>query len=113
MADVEQMDVDAVLDSLNAALRLQYRSALQYLVVSGGGRGTQSLAIGEQLWSYAQAEFADTRLLVSKVVALGGEPEVRIADVTYDPQVEKGLEHLIEIEEDALAALHKVIPDTG
>ena len=31
MTDVEKMDVDAVLDSLNAALRLQYRSALQYL----------------------------------------------------------------------------------
>src|SRR5919202_2242034 len=104
--DVEKMDVDAVLDSLNAALRLQYRSALQYLVVSGGGRGTHSLAIGEQLWGYAQAEFADTRLLVSKVVALGGEPDVEVADVAYHRQIEDGLEHLIAIEEETLAALH-------
>ena len=113
MSDPEPMDVPAVLDSLNVALRLQYRSALQYLVLAGGGRGTQALAIGEQLWEYAQLEFADTRLLVSKVVALGGTPEIRVADVTYEASVEDGLRHLITVEEEALAALHQVIPDTG
>jgi bacterioferritin (cytochrome b1) len=113
MPKTEQMDVPAVLDSLNEALRLQYRSALQYLVTAGGGRGTHSLAIGEQLWSYAQAEFADARLVISKIVALGGEPDVEVADIAYHRQVEDGLQHLIEIEEEALAAFHAVIPDTG
>lgn len=113
MPDVEQMDLTAVLESLNGALRLQYRSALQYLVASGGGRGMQSLAVGEQLWAFAQAELADARLLVSKVVALGGEPEVAVPEVAYERDVEDALRGLIEIEEEALAALHKVIPDTG
>jgi bacterioferritin (cytochrome b1) len=113
MSDPEPMDVPAVLESLNAALRLQYRSALQYLVLAGGGRGTHALAIGEQLWVYAQAEFVDARLMISKIVALGGEPEVAVADVSYEPSVEDGLKKLIGLEEEALAALHRVIPDTG
>ena len=111
--DVERMDVPAVLDSLNAALRLQYRSTLQYLVVSGGGRGFHSIAIGEELWRYAQAELADTRLIINKIVALGGTPVVDTADVTYVPDITASVKHLIEIEEEVLAALHKVIPDTG
>jgi bacterioferritin (cytochrome b1) len=111
--DVERMDVPAVLDSLNAALRLQYRSTLQYLVVSGGGRGFHSIAIGEELWRYAQAELADTRLIINKIVALGGTPVVDTGDVTYVPDITASVKHLIEIEEEALAALHKVIPDTG
>jgi bacterioferritin (cytochrome b1) len=111
--DVERMDVPAVLDSLNEALRLQYRSTLQYLVVSGGGRGFHSIAIGEELWRYAQAELADTRLIINKIVALGGTPVVDTADVTYVPDITASVKHLIEIEEEALAALHKVIPDTG
>ena|SRR3712207_146132 len=111
--DVERMDVPAVLDSLNDALKLQYRSTLQYLVVSGGGRGFHSIAIGEELWRYAQAELADTRLVINKIVALGGTPVVETADVTYVPDITASIKHLIEIEEEALAALHKVIPDTG
>jgi bacterioferritin (cytochrome b1) len=111
--DVERMDVPAVLDSLNEALRLQYRSTLQYLVVSGGGRGFHSIAIGEELWRYAQAELADTRLIINKIVALGGTPVVDTADVTYVPDITASVKHLIEIEEEALSALHRVIPDTG
>jgi bacterioferritin (cytochrome b1) len=107
------MDVPAVLESLNVALALQYRSALQYLLVSGGGRGPQAMAMGEQLWNYAQAELADARQLVSKIVALGGEPETGVAALTYNADTGDNLNHLIATEQEALAALHKVIPDTG
>jgi bacterioferritin (cytochrome b1) len=113
MPDQEKMNVPAVLDGLNAALRLQYRSALQYLVVAGGSRGPHAIAIGEEVWRNAQAEFADARLLISKIVALGGEPNVDVASLAYEPRIEDALKHLIAIEEEALAALHKVIPDTG
>jgi bacterioferritin (cytochrome b1) len=107
------MDVAAVLESLNTALSLQYRSALQYLVVSGGGRGLHALAIGEELWQYAQAELADTRMLVSKIVALGGDVNVDVAALTYSADMRVSLNHLIVTEEEAIAALHKVIPDSG
>lgn len=107
------MDVPAVLESLNKALALQYRSALQYMLVSGGGRGTHSLAIGDKLWQYAQDEYADARQLVSKIVALGGTPTTEVAAITYDGPIEEELKRLIGFEEECLAAIHKVIPDTG
>jgi bacterioferritin (cytochrome b1) len=109
----EPMDVPAVLESLNAALRLQNRSALQYMMIAGGSRGTHALAIGEQLWVYAQEEYADTRLVISKIVALGGEPQTDVAPVEYCRDIEEALKVLISMEEECLAALHKVIPDTG
>jgi bacterioferritin (cytochrome b1) len=113
MADDDEMDVHAILESLNAALRLQHRSALHYLLVAGGGRGPHALAIGEALWRYAEEEFSDARLLISKIVALGGEPTVEVAPFAYAARIERALEELIEEEEEAIAALHAVIPDTG
>jgi bacterioferritin (cytochrome b1) len=109
----DQMDVPDVLEKLNRALSLQYRSALMYALAAGGGRGTHSLAIGEQLAVYGQAEYADVRLLISKIVALGGEPTIEVAPPAYAPQVADALGRLVEAEEETLAALHGVIPSTG
>ena len=109
----DPMDVPAVLEHLNAAVRLQYRSALQYLIVASGGRGAHALAVGAQLREYAEAEFADAGLLVSKIVALGGEPDVEVAPLAFEPVVEDGIRHLIECEKEALAAIHAVIPPSG
>jgi bacterioferritin (cytochrome b1) len=113
MAKQETMDVQEALERLNEALRLQYRSVLQYLLVSGGGRGIDSLAVGAELSRYAEAELADARLLISKIVALGGEPQTEVASLEHQASIHAGLSHLIEIEEETLAALHAVIPATG
>jgi bacterioferritin (cytochrome b1) len=113
VANDDRMDVPAVLEQLNQALELQSRSALQYLLAAGGGQGTHALAVGEQLWNYTQAEFADARPLISKIVALGGEPSVQAAGPSYHKRIEDALDHLIETETEALAALHAVIPHTG
>jgi len=113
VADQEKMDVEAVIEQLNRAASLQYRSVLQYLLAAGGGRGTHALAVGEQLWVYAQSELADTRLLVSKIVALGGQPATEPAAPAFHPQIEDALDALIESEDETLAALHAVIPHSG
>jgi bacterioferritin (cytochrome b1) len=113
MSDPDPMDVPEVLDRLGDALRLQYRSVLHYLLVSGGGRGFHAMAIGEQLARYAEDELADARLLISKIVALGGRPVTEIAPLAYEPEVKDGLRALIKTEEETLAALHAVIPPTG
>jgi bacterioferritin (cytochrome b1) len=113
VASDDKMDVPAVIEQLNEALGLQYRSVLSYLLAAGGGRGTHALAVGEQLWRYAQAELEDTRLLISKVVALGGEPAVQPATATFHRTIEEALDALIETENETLAALHAVIPHSG
>jgi bacterioferritin (cytochrome b1) len=107
------MDVEAVVAQLNRALTLQYRSVLQYLLAAGGGRGTHALAVGEQLWSYSEAELADSRLLISKIVALGGEPTTQPATPAYHPDMEQAIDALIAGEDETLAELHAVIPHSG
>ena len=113
MSDEELMDVPAAIEQLNASLRGQRRAAMQFLLASAGAKGIEAMALGDQLWRYAEAEFADTRMLVSKIVALGGDPDVTPVEMSYITDIGKTLDHLIEIEEETLAALHAVIPHTG
>src|SRR3954464_11951153 len=75
VADAEEsLDVEQAVIRLNDALKLQYRSVHQYTLSSGSLFGFEYQSLGDRLWEYAKAELADTRKLVEKVVALGGEP---------------------------------------
>ena len=75
MAEAEEkLDVEAAVSRLNDALKLQYRSAHQYMLSSGSLFGFEFQALGDRLWEFAEAELADARRLVEKIVALGGEP---------------------------------------
>jgi bacterioferritin (cytochrome b1) len=109
----DPMDVPAVLEHLDAALRLQYRSVLQFALAAGGGTGALSFAVGEQLHAYGEAEYADLRLLVSKIVALGGQPTTDLPPLSHEPETEDALSLLIGAEEEAIEALHAVIPHSG
>ena len=113
MPSPDPLDTDAVLDKLDGALALQYRSALQYAQVAGSLTGLQWQVLGLQLWSFAQAELDDARRLVEKVVALGGTPPGPPAELRYEPDPEQAITLLIDNECEAVAALHAVIPDTG
>jgi hypothetical protein len=59
--DKDPLDVDAAVERLNAALRLQYRSVLGYTLAAGSVTGFQHLGMAELLWRFAQAELDDTR----------------------------------------------------
>lgn len=98
---------------LNAALSLQYRSACQYTTASGSLFGFEFQGLGDRLWAFGQAELADARLLVEKVVALGGEPVTDVAGFDWAGDAEKAVEQLIENEQAAISALQSVIPETG
>ena len=107
------MNLGAVREKLAKALRLQYRSALQYTVTAGSIVGIEYQAFGDSLWKFAEAELADARRLVEKLAALGGEPPVRAPDLQYDLEPRKALEWLIESETEVIESLQDVIPDTG
>ena len=113
MPDVDPLDTEAVVDLLDTALSLQYRSALQYTQVAGSLTGLQWQVLGLQLWSFAEAELDDARRLVEKVVALGGTPPSTPAELRFEPDPEKAIGVLIDNECQAVAALHAVIPKTG
>jgi bacterioferritin (cytochrome b1) len=109
----ERLDVETAIDRLNDALRLGYRSALQYTLTSGSLFGFEFQALGDRMWEYGQAELADVRLLVEKVVALGGEPATEPAELRWDGEPGNAVEWLIESETDAIDALQAAIEPTG
>ena len=109
----DPMDVDKVLECLNEALRLQHRSILQFNLASGSMLGLEVQAITRDLWAFAQAELDDTRRLVEKIAALGGDPTPKVARVSWHADPRKVLDVLIEHEDEAIAALHAVIPHSG
>ena len=109
----ETMNLGAVREKLAKALRLQYRSVLQYTLTAGSIVGIEYQAFGDRLWLFAEAELEDMRRLVEKLVALEGEPPVRAPDLRHDVEPRKALEWLIESETEAIESLQDVIPETG
>jgi bacterioferritin (cytochrome b1) len=110
---MDHMDVPKVLEGLNRALVLQQRSVLQFTMGSGSMFGLAYQAVGVQLWAFARAELEDTKLLVEKITALGGDPTVEVGRLSWSSDPAKAVDALIESEDEAIASLHAVIPDSG
>lgn len=113
MADKEQMNHAAVREKLTQALRLQYRSVLQYTLTAGSIVGMEYQSFADRLWLFAEQEIDDARRLVEKLVALEGEPPVRAPDLRYEGTAQKALEWLVESESGVIERLQDVIPETG
>jgi bacterioferritin (cytochrome b1) len=113
MAGEEKLDVEGAIKAINAALRLQYRSALQYSLTSGSIFGFEFQSLGDRLWECGQAELEDARMLVEKVVALGGEPTTRIAELHWSGEPDKAVQWLIDTEQEAVETLQAAIEPTG
>jgi bacterioferritin (cytochrome b1) len=109
----ERLDVEAAIECLNKALRLQYRSALQYSLTSGSLFGFEFQSLGDRLWDYAAAELGDARLLVEKIVALGGAPETEVAELRWTGEPDGAVDWLIETETEAIDTLQAAIEPTG
>jgi bacterioferritin (cytochrome b1) len=109
----DPMDLDAVLERLNAALELETRSVLELVLTAGSVVGFEYHAVSNQLCEYAVAELADVRRLVEKIVALGGRPTTAVAPPELKEDSSAAIDVLIEHEGEALTALHAVIPPTG
>ena len=114
MADVEEtLDEGLARERLNAALSLQYRSALGFMLASGSLFGFEYQALGDRLWKYAQAELGDARLLVEKIVAIDGEPTTDVASLSWTGDPAGAVDWLIEVETEAIEALQAGIEPTG
>jgi bacterioferritin (cytochrome b1) len=109
----DPMDEERVLEALNHALSLQQRSVLQLTMGAGSMFGLEYQAVGGQLWLFARAELEDTKLLVEKITALGGDPSVEIAPLRWQEDPGAAVDALIESEDETIAALHAVIPHSG
>lgn len=113
MSDDERMDVPKVLELLGKAIPLQMRSTLQLAWVAGSAVGVEFQSIAVKFEEFSQDELHDTRRLMEKMMALGGTPPTDVAPIEAIPSSVEGVKRLIELEQEALDALHAVIPATG
>jgi bacterioferritin len=109
----DPMDVEGMVDALNHALRLQYRSALAYTVVAGSLVGLRFAPIAPTLAEFGRADLDDARRLVEKIVTLEGTPVTEVAQVHCHHDGAEALGWLLEVEEEAVEALQDCIPYTG
>jgi bacterioferritin (cytochrome b1) len=113
MADEETLDVEAMVEALNRALRLQYRSILSWTVAAGTATGFEHQALADRFAINASDDLGDARRLVEKIASLGGEPATDPGEVAFQPDSESWVDHLIEIETETIDALQDAIEPTG
>jgi bacterioferritin (cytochrome b1) len=109
----ETMDVDKQIECLNTALRLQHRSVLHYSLTAGSVIGLEYQAHAQKMSEHARSELDDATRLVEKITALGGEPTTEVAEVSFESDPAKALDHLVECEAETLEALQAAIEPTG
>ena len=113
MTSDERMDVQAQVECLNRALRLQRRSVLHYSLVAGSVIGLEYQAHADRMREHAAAELDDATRLVEKIAALGGEPTTDVAPIRFTMDLAGALDDLIECESETLEALQAAIEPTG
>lgn len=113
MPDEEKLDEKEAVKRLNAALELQYRSALQYSVVASSLTGIEAQALGSKLTEYGDSELADVRRLIEKIVSFGGEPTAKVAGLRFEADAGSAIRSLAENEEAVVELLQEAIEPTG
>jgi bacterioferritin len=109
----DPMEVEAAVEALNTALRLQQRSAIAYTHMAGTLVGFQFHGLAEEMSRFALAELDDARHLVEKITTLGGDPTIEIAPIEAHGDPEALIRWLIDAETETIEALQDVIPTTG
>jgi bacterioferritin (cytochrome b1) len=109
----ERLDEDAAVERLQAALRLQYRSALAYTAAAGSVVGFNYQHLGESLWRFAERDLEDARRLVEKIVTFGALPTTQVAPLLCFDAPPDLIDWLIEAEEETTEALQDCIAPTG
>jgi bacterioferritin (cytochrome b1) len=113
MGEDEKLDVEAQIECLQKALRLQYRSAVQYTLAAGSMVGFAYSHFGHSLWEFAEADLADARRLVEKIKTLGADPTTDVAPLRYSNDPVELIGYLIEDENECAEALQASIEPTG
>jgi bacterioferritin (cytochrome b1) len=109
----ETLDVDKAIERLNSALELQYRSALQYALISASLSGIETQALSVRLAEFSGQELKDAKLLVEKLVSFDGEPTTEVAELRWHSDPVKAIDILLDSEAEAIEALQGAIEPTG
>jgi bacterioferritin (cytochrome b1) len=109
----DKMKVKKVIELMNKAIPLQFRSAAVYTWAAGAATGVEFQAVSVKLEEFGRLELDDARRLIEKTVALGGAVPTDVEPFTSVKLSKQGLARIIRYENEALDALHEIIPETG
>ena len=107
------MDVEAQIECLNRALRLQHRSVLMYSITAGSVIGLEYQAHAEKMSAHALSELEDATRLAEKVTALGGQPTTDVGEFEFTADPAKAIDRQIDCEAETLEAMQAAIEPTG
>jgi bacterioferritin (cytochrome b1) len=111
--DQDKMKVKKVIELLNEAIPLQFRSSALFTWAAGTATGVDVQAVGMKLEEFGRLELDDARRLIEKTAGLGGSATTEIAGFQLAKLSKQGLAKIIKYEQEGLDALHRIIPETG
>ncbi len=98
MSPDETMDVEAQIECLNRALRLQHRSVLMYSITAGSVIGLEYQAHADKMGKHAVSELEDATRLAEKITALGGQPTTDVGEFEFTGDPAKAIDRLVDCE---------------
>lgn len=118
------MDNEKIVELMNRAIELEYQAFMQYFYQSLTLKGYSTMAMAQFLAAEADIELNHAKTLAEKVVALGGTPTSKIAEVKIGETPEEMIKFDLEREDSAIKlyrelkeltkeddALHRLIDD--
>lgn len=112
-ADKDPLDVDAAVRGLREALPLQLRSAVAHTIAAGALTGFEFAGLAPLLREAGEADLADARRLIEKLVTLGGSIPQEVPDPRLPSKPKAIVRRLIALEQETIEQLQDVIPATG
>jgi bacterioferritin (cytochrome b1) len=100
---------EKLLEQLNKALQLEYKTIFQYVQNSYLVKGMRRPSMVQWLRSQAQKEQLDAFKLADKIVALGGIPTTEIPEITHLTRSEEILRESLALEENSVRAYQECI----
>ena len=94
---------------LNQGIELEYQAFLQYYYQSLRLKGLETAPLRAMLAEEADAELGHAKALAERVVALGGEPSMKIAPAKIGKSPKEMIKNNLEREAKAIALYRKIV----
>jgi len=94
---------------LNQAIELEHQAYLQYYYQSLHLKGMETAPLRAMLATEADAELGHAKALAERVVALGGEPSMKIAPVKIGKTPKEMIRYNLDREAKAIALYRKIV----
>jgi bacterioferritin len=107
------MDQSAFVDLLNADLRTEYQSIVQYIQHVAVIKGAEYLSTVDELRTHITQEIKHASVLAEQIAFLGGIPTVEVAAVTPATEAREALTADLELESRQLDRYRERVQQAG